>query len=295
MFKILNKFVMFLKKVIGELQLIALSYLSDYLYLKYLYKKKLGKKLNLQNPQTFNEKIQYLKLYYRNDLLTICADKFRVREYVSEKINEDILVPLLWVGEDPTHIPFETLPDSFVIKTNHGSGMNIIVKDKNKINKEEIAKKIKKWLKINFYKFYKEWSYKNIKRKIIIEQYLGDNVNDFKIFVFNNSAQFILVVFDRYAYNVRNFYNLKWELLDIKYCYNNSTKVIAKPYNLKKMINYAEILSDKFPFVRVDFYEIDRKLYFGEMTFYPNAGFIKFLENHEKWDLAWGKLLRLDF
>lgn len=295
MFKILNKFVMFLKKVIGELQLIALSYLSDYLYLKYLYKKKLGKKLNLQNPQTFNEKIQYLKLYYRNDLLTICADKFRVREYVSEKINEDILVPLLWVGEDPTHIPFETLPDSFVIKTNHGSGMNIIVKDKNKINKEEIAKKIKKWLKINFYKFYKEWSYKNIKRKIIIEQYLGDNVNDFKIFVFNNSAQFILVVFDRYADNVRNFYNLKWELLDIKYCYNNSTKVIAKPYNLKKMINYAEILSDKFPFVRVDFYEIDRKLYFGEMTFYPNAGFIKFLENHEKWDLAWGKLLRLDF
>ena len=295
MFKILNKFVMFLKKVIGELQLIALSYLSDYLYLKYLYKKKLGKKLNLQNPQTFNEKIQYLKLYYRNDLLTICADKLRVREYVSEKINEDILVPLLWVGEDPTHIPFETLPDSFVIKTNHGSGMNIIVKDKNKINKEEIAKKIKKWLKINFYKFYKEWSYKNIKRKIIIEQYLGDNVNDFKIFVFNNSAQFILVVFDRYAYNVRNFYNLKWELLDIKYCYNNSTKVIAKPYNLKKMINYAEILSDKFPFVRVDFYEIDRKLYFGEMTFYPNAGFIKFLENHEKWDLAWGKLLRLDF
>lgn len=295
MFKILNKFVMFLKKVIGELQLIALSYLSDYLYLKYLYKKKLGKKLNLQNPQTFNEKIQYLKLYYRNDLLTICADKFSVREYVSDNIDEDILVPLLWVGEDPTHIPFETLPDSFVIKTNHGSGMNIIVKDKNKINKEEIAKKIKKWLKINFYKFYKEWSYKNIKRKIIIEQYLGDNVNDFKIFVFNNSAQFILVVFDRYADNVRNFYNLKWELLDIKYCYNNSTKVIAKPYNLKKMINYAEILSDKFPFVRVDFYEIDRKLYFGEMTFYPNAGFIKFLENHEKWDLAWGKLLRLDF
>lgn len=291
----LNKLIKFVKKVIRKLKLITLSCLPDYLYLKYQYKKKLGKKLKLQNPQTFNEKIQYLKLHYRDELLTICADKLRVSEYVTNKIDEDILVPLLWVGENPAHIPFEALPDSFVIKTNHGSGMNIIVKDKNKINKEEIVENIKKWLNISYYKLAREWSYKNIKRKIIVEWYLGDNVNDYKIFVFNNKAHFIQVDLDRYIEHRRNIYDLEWKLLNVKYLYNNSTKIIDKPYNLNKMIYYAEILSENFPFVRVDFYEVSKKLYFGEMTFYPEAGFGKFLENHEKWDLAWGRLLRLNF
>jgi hypothetical protein len=264
----------------------------DKVTLKRKYIKRLGRKLNLKNPKTFNEKLQYIKLYYRNSLITMCADKYRVRDYVKEKINDDILVPLLWVSDKPKDIPFDELPTSFVIKTNHGSGMNILIK--NKVNKNEVVEKLKKWLKINFYIFYREWAYKNIKKKIIIEKYLGENIKDYKIFVFNGKAKFIQVDTDRFIDHKRNFYNLNWEMQNIKYLYENTSKEIEPPYNLDRMIFYAEILANGFPFVRVDFHEVNKRLYFGELTFYPEAGFGKFLENHNVFDLKFGNLIKFN-
>jgi len=283
------------KKVIRQALDTIIILIPDKIYLKWQYKKHVGKKLNLKNPKNFTEKIQYIKVYYRNNLMTLCADKYKVREYVRKKINEDIIVPLLWMDDKPGDIPFDKLPDSFVIKTNHGSGMNILVKNKNLINKNSIIIQLKSWLKINYYHHSREWTYKNIERKILVEKNLGDNVNDYKVFVFNGNAKFIQIDSDRFINHKRNFYDLNWEQLNIKLLYENTTTSITPPSNLKKMIAYAEILATEFPFARVDFYEVEKKLYFGEITFYPEAGWGIFLENDDEIDLKFGNLLRLPY
>lgn len=251
---------------------------------------------NIDNPKSFNEKIQWLKLYYRNPLLTKCADKYTVREYVKEKIGEQYLIPLIGIYDNPDQIDFNKLPNKFVLKTNNGSGKNIICKNKKKLNIEETKSKLTEWLKPeNSHYFYSyEWAYKDIKPKIICEEYLeskdGD-LKDYKFMCFHGKIENIFVCTDRKNSLKVNFYDLNWKLLPFTRLYPNSNKKISKPKYFKKMVEIAEMLAKDFPFVRVDLYENKNNIYFGELTFYPGNGMEKF--QPPEWDYKMGKFLSI--
>ena len=255
-----------------------------------------GYKLNLDNPQTFNEKIQWLKHNYRDPLMTKCADKVRVREYIKEKIGEDYLIPCLGVYNSPEEIDFDKLPDRFVLKVNWGSGQNIIVKDKSKLNTEEVKEKLKNWMKpeSNHYFNFLEWVYKDIEPKIITEKYIEQmdgNLIDYKFFCNCGKPVFLFLGIDRFIDTKFNFYDLNWNLLPVKNHYKNCTREIPKPKNFEKMLQISEKLSVDFPFVRVDLFEIENKIYFGELTFYHFNGTEPF--EPFKWDYKFGELIEL--
>ena len=243
------------------------------------YQRVMGEYLNLDNPRTFNEKIQWLKLYNSTPIKTRLADKYLVRDWVKEKIGEQYLIPLLGVYDKFEDIDFDKLPNQFVIKCNHGSGWNIIVKDKSKLNLSEVKEKLDKWMSTNFaFKVGCELHYKNMQPKIIIEKYMEDDsgdLRDYKFLCFDGIVKYIWVDGERYSEHKRNLYDLKWNLLKKKIgegrIYQN-IKNCPKPYNLDKMIEFATLLSKDFSFVRVDFFEANKKLYFGEMTFTSASG-----------------------
>ena len=257
-----------------------LKFIDDKNYSKIIYKIKMGKKLNLQNPQTFNEKIQWLKLNDRKDIYTTMVDKYEVKKYVADIIGEEYIIPTIGIYDKFEDIDFEKLPNQFVIKCTHDSGSAIICKDKQKFNIEECKKKIKKSLKTNYYYEFREWAYKNVKPRIIIEEFRQDDklkdLIDYKIYCFNGECYYVMTCIDRnkgatkFIYFDRNW-NLKKEFSNDGIKYGDSIN-IPKPQNLDKMFEFAEILSKNIPFVRVDFYEANGKLYFGEMTFYPSGG-----------------------
>ena len=259
-----------------------LKYIPECMYQEYLkdwFYFTTGKMLNLENPQTFNEKIQWLKLYDSTPLKTKLADKYLVRDWVKEKIGEDYLIPLLGVWKNFDDIDFDKLPEKFVLKANHGSSWNIIVTDKNKFDKKLAKRKIKKWLNTNYALLGGlELHYKNIKPLIIAEEYIeaddGD-LKDYKFLCFNGEVKYVWVDKDRYKNHKRNLYDINWNLvpekISEKHVYDNFSPC-AKPYNFEKMLKFANIMSKGFPFVRVDFYENDNKLYFGEMTFTSASG-----------------------
>lgn len=255
--------------------------LPDNIYLKLLYKKILNKKLNLKEPQTFNEKLQWLKLNDRKDIYTKMVDKYEVKEYVSEKIGQEYIIPTLGIYDKIEDIDFNKLPNQFVMKCTHDSGSTIICKEKNKFDKEKAKNKINKSLKQNFYKAFREWPYKNVKPRIIVEQYMDDNnvggLIDYKIYAFNGKCDYLMACCDRMKGETKFlYYDREWNFIK-KFSYDGMKYgdiiEIPKPKNLDKMFEYATILSKDIPFVRVDFYEIEGNLYFGELTFYPNAGF----------------------
>ena len=249
-----------------------------------IYKKELSewwykimqKPLNLVNPKTFNEKIQWLKLYDSIPIKTVLSDKYLVRSWVKEKIGEQYLIPILGVYEKFEDINFNNLPNQFVIKCNHGSGYNIIVKDKNKLNFGVIREKIEKWMNENFSSFYQELNYRDIQPKILIEKYMDDSsgdLRDYKINCFNGKPEFIWMDIDRHSKHKRNLYDLNWKQLPYKINSNyEAFPSPEKPKCLKQLINLASILSKGFSYVRVDFYIINEKIYFGEMTFYTSSG-----------------------
>lgn len=254
--------------------------LSDEKYLKIVYKAKTGKKLNIENPQTFNEKLQWLKLYDRNPEYTKMVDKYEAKKYVANIIGEEYIIPTLGVYDKFEDINFATLPNQFVIKCTHDSGGLIICKDKTKLNIKEARKKINKSLKRNYFYTGREWPYKNVKPRIIAEEYMEDQIGeliDYKVYAFNGQCDYVMVCFDRikgetkFIYYDRNW-NIKKEFSKDGIKYGDTIK-IEKPKNLDKMFEFAEILSKNIPFVRVDFYESNGNLYFGELTFYPSAGF----------------------
>ena len=236
---------------------------------------------NKNNIEFFGEKIQWMKLYGNLEKYTDYADKYKVREYIKEKIGEEYLIPLLGVYDKAEDILYEKLPNKFVIKCNHGSGYNLIVLNKDSINTKKINNKLNKWLKEDYSKIKKENQYQNIKRKIIIEQYESDKngeLLDYKFFCFDGNPKFIKVDFDRYSNHTANFYNLDWDLLNIKEKgYNNYSSEFPAPKKLDKMIEIAKILSKDFQFVRVDLYNVDGKIYFGELTYTPASGKHPFL------------------
>lgn len=255
--------------------------ISDRLYLKIKFRYEMGYKLDLKNPKTFNEKLQWLKLHNRNPLYTKMVDKYEVREYIKEKIGEEYLIPLIGVYDNFEDIDFDKLPNQFVIKCNHDSGGLIICKDKTKLNISDAKKKINNSLKTNYFYSGREWPYKNVKPKIIIEKYMEDKVDnelrDYKFYSFNGKTEYVMVCFDRFNGGTKFIYfdekwNVKKNFSKDGIKYGEKIK-IRKPKNLDKMFEFASKLSTGIPFVRVDFYEVNGKLYFGELTFFPSSGF----------------------
>ena len=266
--------------------------------IKEQFRNALGYELNLENPKTFNEKLQWLKLYYHDPLMTKCADKYLVREYIKETIGEEYLIPLIGVWNKVEDIDFDSLPNQFVLKVNWGSGQNIIVKDKSQLNIEEAKNQLRYWMlpTSNHYYYSYEWAYKNIKPKIICEKYIEQtdgNLFDYKIFCFNGEPKYIQVDIDRFTNHKRCFYDINWNKLNFKthILFEFYADEVKKPDNLNKMLSFCRILSKQFNHVRVDFYTIDNKLYFGELTFYHGNGIEQF--SIEEWDYKFGELLKL--
>ncbi|WP_368911344.1 ATP-grasp fold amidoligase family protein [Proteus vulgaris] len=269
---------------------------SDELYRKYLFKKNLGKSLNLRDPQTFNEKINARILYDRNPIYTKLADKLLVRDYVKEKIGEKYLVNILGYYKTPIEIPYESLPKKFVLKCNHDAGSTIICTDKRNFNKKLANKKLRSSLRKSMYYRTREWHYKNITPMILCEEYL-DIFNsthqqiqpeDYKIHCFHGKPEFLEIQFSRYG-NERfiNIYNTQWELLPFLMGYKNAPTKIPAPTQLHELLDLAKKLSAEFDYCRVDFYLANNKIYFGEMTFTPCNGIDKFIPY--EWDYKFGE------
>lgn len=257
----------------------------------------MDKALDLNNPMTFNEKLQWLKLYDRRPEYSNMVDKYAVRKYIAEKVGEELLIPLLGKYNNYEEIDFNSLPNKFVLKPNHTSGDIFICKAKSEIDHEELKRTINKWLKREYFWDHREWPYKNIKPMIICEKFLvdesGTDLKDYKVMCFNGEPRCILVASDRYSSTGLkiDFYDMNWNLLPFKREKPRSNKQISKPKSSSRMTEIAKILSKNIPFVRVDFYEVNGHLYFGELTFYPGAGFEKF--EPEVYDYILGSWLQL--
>ncbi len=237
-----------------------------------------GKRLDLKNPKDINEKIHYMMVYRYGKKYGMLTDKCKVRNFVKDKGYEKLLPKLYGVYNNVNEIDIEKLPEKFVLKTNHGSGEVFICTNKKIFNFENCKKLLKKSLKKNYAYNYLEYHYKYIQPKIICEEFLSDQENrqpyDYKFFCFNGKADCILVCSDREQKNYRDFFDLNWNYLNYAKEEKRNPNKISKPKNLDKMIEYAEKLSNEFEFVRVDLYNINGKIYFGEMTFTPAAGYM---------------------
>lgn len=273
------------------------AWIKDEAYLKIKYKLVFNKKLNLEKPETFNEKIQWLKLYDRKPEYINMVDKLEAKKYVGNIIGEEYIIQTLGVWNRFEEINFEELPNKFVLKCTHDSGGIVICKDKNRFNMIEAKRKINRCLKRNYYYYSREWPYKNIIPRIIAEEYLEDNnrceINDYKLMCYNGKVKNSFVCSGRNTAKGLHvdFFDLNWELLPFERVYPKSEDFIERPSQYEKMIELAEILSKNIPFVRVDFYEVKGKIYFGELTFYPGSGMESF--SPDEWDKKLGDLIEL--
>ncbi len=253
----------------------TLTIISPVLNSRYHYKKEFKRKLNLKNPHNFNEKLLWLKLntYYKNQLVTKCADKYAVRDYVKECGYESILNELYGVYNCVEDIPWNELPNKFALKWNFGCGFNIICTDKSKINIEETKRQLKKWGKRKYYLQYSEMQYKNTIKRLICERYLDTEQGflpyDYKVYCFNGEPKAILVCMERENSMKAVFMSPSWEFIDAPKKYGKVNQIPAKPEGLDMMLESASCLSKPFPFVRIDYYMYRRNAIFGEMTFTP--------------------------
>lgn len=269
--------------------------MSDEEFLKKNFKYRLGYELNLENPQTFNEKLQWLKLHDRRPEYTMMVDKYAVKKYVAEKIGEQYIIPTLGVWNRFDDIDFGQLPDQFVLKCTHDSGGLVICRDKSKFDIRAARRKINRCLKHNYYWSGREWPYKNVKPRIIAEKYMIDfksnDIKDYKFLCFNGEPQIIEIHSSRFSdFHTQDFYDITWNPTKIRQGAVSSTQ-IDKPLNFDKMIEYSKILSKGLIHLRVDWYEINGNLFFGELTFYDGSGFDKF--DNEYSDVFLGKLIHL--
>ena len=273
-----------------------LKRIPDEIIIKSSFKKHLGYKLNLQNPKTLNEKINWLKINDRSEIHTAASDKYAVREYIKSKIGYQYLIPLLYHTTNASDLTQENLPDlSFIIKATHNSSGGVIVRDKSKINWDKVQISFKRLLKENYFYSSREWQYKNITPRIVVEKLLtnkdGSIPTDYKFHCFNGKLGFVQVDLDRHIGHKRNLYDVNWEFIPCIWKYPNGKKE-DKPDSFDKMKNLAETIAMDFLYIRVDFYCIDDKIYFGELTFHSESGLGKF--SPPEYDLKFGNLLNLN-
>ncbi len=273
--------------------------LSDREYLEKKFYAMLGYSLDLSNPQTFNEKLQWLKLYDRKPEYTMMVNKYKVREYIKEKTGEEYLIPLLGVWDKAEDINFDALPNQFVLKCNHNSGLGMyICKDKSKLTENQIKairKNLAKGLQQDYYLTGREWPYKNVPRKIIAEKYMEDEtgqLRDYKFYCFNGEPKIIMINSDREIEKTKaDYFDMDFNWIDLKWGYEHALVKPSKPINFEKMKELAAILSKDIPELRVDFYEVNNKIYFGELTFFDGSGFDKI--EPKEWDEKLGEWITL--
>lgn len=273
--------------------------LPDKAYLKLMFRLEMRKKLDLNNPQTYSEKLQWLKLYYHRPDLVTMADKLAVKDYVASIIGQEYVIPLLGSWDDPKEIDWDSLPKQFVLKTNHDGGNYgiIICKDKDGLNKEKAIKRLRKSLKRNTFLLGREWPYKNIPRKVFAEQYMvnegADELPDYKFFCFDGKVKMIYVATGRQSGTglCFDYYDEDFRHLDLVQTHPMATKTPEKPDCFDQMKTLAEKLSLGLPHVRVDFYEVNGRVYFGEFTFFSLGGWAAF--HPEEYDYKLGSYLHL--
>ena len=276
-----------------------LRFISDESWLKYKYKQVFGDVLDLEHPKTFNEKLQWMKLYYQNDDASRMVDKITAKEYVYEKLGDEIgIIPTYGVWDTFEEINWEELPKQFVLKCNHDSGGSVICRDKDKLDFSAAAKKIKKCLKKNYFWHGREWVYKDIKPRILAEKYMENTgeteISDYKFYCFNGEPRFLFISrgLENHKTARVGFFDLDFNPMPVRRTdYLTFDVPPEKPSQLSKMIDVSRKLSDGFPFLRVDLYEIDGKVYFSELTFIPGSGWMTI--DPKEWDLTFGEWLDL--
>ena len=285
-------------RLIGTILLGKMSPLfPDKPYVELMYWLNMGKKLNLKNPVTFNEKLQWLKLYNHNPEYTVMVDKVKAKEYVAKLIGEEHIIPTLGVWDDPDDIDFDALPNQFVLKCNHNSGTGMcICRDKSKLDIEKVKAELRKGLKENYFMRWREWPYKNVPRKILAEKFMvdesGTELKDYKVFCMNGEPEIIEVDYGRFTNHMRNLYDKDWHLIEMEIQYpKDASHVIPRPEKLEEMLQLARTLAKDIPHVRADFYSINGALYWGELTFCHGAGMEHF--KPETWNEKLGKLIVL--
>lgn len=288
-----DKIMTFVKK--------SLKFLPDKSYIRLYYRLRVGRKLNMNNPTTLNEKLQWLKFNYRFPLQSIVSDKLLVRDYVKEKIGEEYLIPLLGSWKNYEDIDFSLLPKQFVLKCNHDSGGLVVCTDKDKLDHKKAKDRIEKSLQSNFFYIGREYQYRNIKPMILCEKFISDGGKipmDYKIYCFNGKPDVVLVCKDRFSKNSHRasyfYYDQEWNFIPLN---KGDDKLpdpkIVKPRNLEKMLEIAKVLSRDFIFARIDLYNVDGHIYFGEITLSPNSGFDADITYET--DLMFGKKLKIPY
>ena len=293
----MNKYIRMIKNFCAD-KTIRFSYLtklgvfnglSDEQYLKLKYKNIFGRELNLDNPKTYNEKLQWLKIHDRKPEYTTMVDKYAVKQYVADRIGEQYIIPTLGVWEHFDDIDFDNLPNQFVLKCTHDSGGLIICKDKRKLDKVAAKKKIEKCLKRNYYWSGREWPYKNVPKRIIAEQYLSndeksDELSDYKVLCFNGEPKLIEIHKGRFSgHHTQDFYDVNWNKTEFEQLEDPlSDEIMQKPVFADKMLELSRTLAENIPHVRIDWYYTGGKLLFGEITFFDGSGFCPFIDNQDE-------------
>lgn len=272
--------------------------MSDKAYLKLRYNCIMGKKLNLDNPVTYNEKLQWLKLYDRKPEYTKMVDKYEAKKYVADIIGEEYIIPTLGVWDNVNDIDFDTLPNQFVLKCTHDSGGLVICKDKAELDIENSKNTLNHFLNRNFYSVHREWPYKDVKHRIIAEKYMedesGKDLKDYKFFCFNGEPKLLYIsegLSDHSTAKI-SFADMDYNIAEFKRNdFKPFNELPKKPINFEKMKELAKVLSKDRAFIRVDFYEINKKIFFGELTFFPCSGYLPF--DPEKYDKILGDWITL--
>ncbi len=273
------------------------SLIPDKLYLKLLYRRVFDEELDIDNPKSFNEKLQWLKIYNRDPLYTTLVDKYAVKDYIKNKIKSDDLhiIKTLGVWNSFDEIDFEKLPEQFVLKTTHDSGTVCICKERESFDFSKAKKQLTKSLKHDYYLNDREWPYKSVPRRIIAEEYMvdesGTELKDYKFFCFNGEPKLMFVATDRPIDTRFDYFDIEFNHLPFIQGFPNSDKIIERPKGWSSMVEIARKLSEGIPHVRIDLYDINGKIYFGEYTFFHNSGFVPFYP--KEWDYKIGELLEL--
>lgn len=274
--------------------------LPDKLCLKWRFRLQMGYKLDLKNPQTFSEKLQWLKLYNRKPEYTQMVDKFAVKEYVAKIIGEEYIIPTLGVWDKFDDIDFDKLPDQFVLKTTHGGGNTgvVICKDKSTLDKDAAKRKLNRSLKSDIYRTLKEWPYKDVKKRIIAEKFIDSeghqDLPDYKFYCFNGDPTYCQVIRDRNSKETIDFYDMEWNhmpFVGLNPVAKNGLIPVTKPEHLANMVNMCRQLAAGIPFSRIDWYVVNGKVHFGEITFFPASGLGEFTP--KEWNYTIGSLIKL--